>query len=67
MAVLTDKEQVLPRAVGIGSMSTDRTRLARIVGIDFDRHAALQEGFVDNHAPQLSKTPSSSEYQYCYV
>src|SRR5947209_18052635 len=57
MTVLTDKEQSLLGAVGISGMSTDGASLAGVVGIDFDGHVPLQEGFVGNHALQLGKTP----------
>ena len=57
MTVLTDKQQSFVWAVGITGMSTQRAREATVVGIDLDRHRAMQEGFVGKHAVQLSKRP----------
>ena len=57
MTVLTDKEQALVRAIGITDMSTHRAGFARVVGIYFDRHRTVQEGFIGYHALQLSKRP----------
>ena len=55
--MLTDEEQTFIRAIGIRGMSTHRTRLARIMGIDFYRQRRVQESLIGNHALQLSKRP----------
>jgi len=56
MTLLTHKEQALTRAIIFGRMPTHGTRF-RIVGVHFDRHTAMQEGFIGNHALQLGKRP----------
>ncbi len=45
MTVLTDKEQPLLETIIFRGMSTHRTRLTGKVGVHFDSHAFLQEGF----------------------
>ena len=57
MAVLTHEEQAVLGAVRFAGMPTHRAGFARRVGIDFDRHALVQEGFVGDHAVQFGKGP----------
>src|ERR1700730_13193556 len=57
MAVLADEQQAFLGTIGITSMSTARARLTGGVGIHFDSHTSPQQGFVGNHALQLSKAP----------
>jgi hypothetical protein len=57
MTVLADEEQALVGTIGITGMSAHGTSLACIVGVYFDRHRTVQQGFIGNHAVQLSKRP----------
>ena len=57
MTVLADEEQALVGTIGITGMSAHWTSLACIVGVYFDRHRTVQEGFIGNHAVQFSKGP----------
>ena len=57
MTTLTDKEQTLARAVLWRGIAAHGARLAGIVGVHFDRHAAMQSRFVGNHGMQLGKRP----------
>ncbi len=57
MASLTYKEQAFLRAILLAGVSTQGTRLARIMGIDVDRHTRIRQGFIGNHAVQLGKRP----------
>jgi len=57
MTLLTHKEQAFPRTIVFGRMPTHGTGLTAIVGVHFDRHTAMQEGFMGNHAVQLGKRP----------
>src|SRR6266487_3128355 len=57
MAVLTDEEQALVRAIGITGVSTHRTSLACVVCIYLDDHRAMQQGLIRKHAVQLGKRP----------
>jgi hypothetical protein len=57
MTVLADEHQALLGAIGIRGIPTHRARLARVVRVYFDRHRAMQEGFIGNHALQLGKSP----------
>jgi hypothetical protein len=57
MTDLADKQQALPRTVGISGMAAPRASLARVVGVYPDRSTAMQEGFIGEHAVQLCKTP----------
>ena len=57
MTVLADEEQALVGTIGITGMSAPWTSLACIVCVYFDRHRTVQEGFIGNHAVQLSKRP----------
>ena len=57
MTVLTDKQQAFAWTIGLTGMSTAWARLARVVGIDGNRHTPLQERLVRNHALQLGKGP----------
>src|SRR5947207_9692520 len=57
VAVLTDKEQSLVRAIGITGMSTHGACLACVVSIDFDSHTSRKGSFVSNVPMQFSKTP----------
>src|SRR5258708_5915061 len=55
--VLTDEKQAVLGPIPFTGMPTDRTSLARIMGIDFDGHTLLQEGLVGNHGVQFGKGP----------
>ena len=57
MAVLTHEQQAVLGAVRFARMPTHRAGFARRVGIDLDRHALMQEGFVGDHAVQFGKGP----------
>src|SRR5947209_8186681 len=57
MTILTDEEQTLMGAIGTSRVSTPGAAFARVVGIDFDGHRPLDEGFVSNHALQFGKGP----------
>ena len=57
LAMLADKQQPLVRTIGSTGMPAHRARLARVVRVYFDRHRAMQEGFVSNHAVQFRKSP----------
>src|SRR6266446_6401853 len=57
MAVLTHEQQAVLGAVRFAGMPTHRAGFARRVGIDLDRHALMQEGFVGDHAVQFGKGP----------
>ena len=57
MTDLADKQQALPRTVGISGMAAHRASLARVVGVYLDRSTAMQECFIGEHAVQLCKTP----------
>jgi hypothetical protein len=57
MTVLTDKRETLVGAVGLGGMPTPGTCLAGIAGIHLDRHRAMHDGFVSEHAVQFGKGP----------
>src|SRR5947209_2616026 len=58
MAILTNKQETLVGTIGLAGMPTHRTGLTRVVGIDFDSHTFMQEGFVGNVRVQLSETPT---------
>ena len=55
MALLADEEQALVGTISISSMSTHWAGFAGVVGVYFDRHRPLQEGFVGNIAMQFGK------------
>src|SRR5712691_7998382 len=55
--MLTDEEQTLVGAISRAGMPTDGAGLTGIVGIHFDCHTLLQEGFIGNHGMQFSKGP----------
>src|SRR5216683_2576749 len=55
--MLTDEEQPLVGTISRAGMPTDGTGLTGIVGIHFDRHTLLHEGFIGNHGVQFSKGP----------
>jgi len=57
MTDLTDKEQTFVGAVSRRGIPTAWACPARAVGIDFDDHAACQQGFVGKVAVQFSKGP----------
>src|SRR6266700_7424503 len=57
MTVLTDKQEPFVRTIGITGMTAHRAGLARVVGVNLDRHRTLQESFIGNIAVQLSKGP----------
>src|SRR6266571_9089278 len=57
LTVLTDKQQAVMRSIPFVGVPTDGAGLTRIVGIHFDRHTLLQEGFISDHALQLGKGP----------
>src|SRR5947209_19348257 len=55
--ILTDKQESLLGPIGITGMTVHRTGFAGGVGVYLDRHTPMQEGFIGNHAMQLSKGP----------
>jgi len=55
--ILTDKQESLLGPSGITGMTAHRTGFAGGVGVYLDRHTPMQEGFIGNHAMQLSKGP----------
>jgi len=57
MTVLTDEQQAVAGPVGLTGMSTQRARLAGIVGIHLDCHTLVQERFISNHPLQFGKRP----------
>src|SRR6266702_4018748 len=57
MTVLADEQESFARPSGVTGMSTQGTRLARIVGVYLDCHRPMQESLVGDHALQLSKGP----------
>ena len=57
VTVLADKEQAMLRTIAITDMSTHGTRLARIVGINFDSYLRVRRCFVSNHTLQFGKGP----------
>jgi hypothetical protein len=57
VTVLADEQQSFVRAISISSMPTHWASLAGVVGVRFDRHRPLQEGFIGNHAMQFGKGP----------
>jgi hypothetical protein len=57
LAILTDEEQSFVRTISRAGMPTLGTCLATVVGIDLDSHTLMQQGFIGNHAMQLSKAP----------
>src|SRR6266571_2696061 len=54
---LTDEKQSLPRTIVLTRIATHGARLARIVGVHFDGHTALQGGFISDHGMQFGKRP----------
>ncbi len=57
MTDLADKQEALVGPVGIGGMAAYRTGLARVVRVHLDRHTPAQQGFIGDHAVQLSEGP----------
>jgi hypothetical protein len=59
VALLTDKEQPVLRAVLPAGMATAWTALAGVVGIYRDTDATCQGGFVGEQSAQFGKRPAS--------
>ena len=57
VTVLADEQQSLVGPIGITRMPTHRASLAGVVGIHFDCHRPMQEGFIGDHAVQFGKGP----------
>jgi hypothetical protein len=57
MTVLTDKQQTFVGPILFAGLPTDGARLRSVVGINLNRHAVVQQGFIGDHAMQLGKGP----------
>src|SRR5690348_4297065 len=57
VTVLAHKQQPLFRSVLRAGVPTPGARLRGVVGVHFDRHALVQQGFVGNHGMQFGKGP----------
>jgi hypothetical protein len=55
--LLTDEEQARLGAIRPAGMPTDGTGLTAIVGVHFDGHTLMQEGFIGDHGVQFGKGP----------
>nr|BBH87413.1 hypothetical protein KTC_21640 [Thermosporothrix sp. COM3] len=57
MTIVTHKHKSFIGSVLTGGMPTDRARLARVVGIHFDCHTLMHDGFGGDHTLKFSKRP----------
>lgn len=57
LTILTDKTQAFAGAILLAGLPTTQASLRGVVGIDFDGHTLLLQGFVGNHGVQFGKRP----------